>query len=482
MSKLAPIYILLWCDVEDYITPRSDDPPKKIIEILTRYGVNATFKVVAEKLRTLEARHRHDVTAALASVDIGYHLNTHSIHPTLYEYLGDKDLRTGAAEFFEREHDGCMYVNNVLGRSPSCFGHPGPTWTPHVYPAMPKMGIPVYLDETAILNVNNSPYWYCNILNLNGANRNFILLDYFFVRPDGLERIKKRFNRIYKRLRRNGGVVSVLLHPHTIVNSKFWDEVNFAKGRNPSPSEYVLPPPQAEEIIERAYSDFEDFVKYMKTFPEVEFITARDAVSIFRDYPEDYEFDFKIVKRLARRIVRNIHYQRIGEIYVSPAQLFSLMSAVAASYAGTSVLPKRITASTPLGPLAKSKTKGSRMLSTRSLLDASKSVVDNLDREGYIPTKVLVDKTTLSPDDYLATICSLLVSIGNGKTPRRMAVKKGNLTQWKYVNEKALKKACRWIMLPDDFKAPRLLEQILLQTWTLKPGAKGVFSARSLSS
>jgi hypothetical protein len=28
------------------------------------------------------------------------------------------------------------------------------------------MGIPVYLDETSIANLDDSPYWYCNVLSL----------------------------------------------------------------------------------------------------------------------------------------------------------------------------------------------------------------------------------------------------------------------------------------------------------------------------
>ena len=96
-------------------------------------------------------------------------------------------------------------------------------------------------------------------------------------------------------------------------------------------------------------------------------------------------------------------------------------------------------------------------------------MVDTLDREGYIPIEVAVDKATLSPEDYLATVCSLLLLIADGKLPKRITVRKGNFTESRYVNKKALKKACDWIMLPEHFEAPRLLEQILLQTWTLKP-------------
>jgi len=181
---MTKILVYLWFDVEDYITREADDPPKRIVDILSRYGVRATVKIVAEKLRSMKENGREDVIDAISSMDVGYHLDTHSRHPTLYEYLADKDVKVGAAEFFQRERDGCSFVKSVFDRELSCFGHPGPTWAPHVYPGLQELGIPVYLDETSILNLNNSPYWYCNVLNLNGAGRNFINLDRFFEKPN----------------------------------------------------------------------------------------------------------------------------------------------------------------------------------------------------------------------------------------------------------------------------------------------------------
>ena len=338
---MARVLVYLWFDVEDYITPQSDDPPKKIVEILKRNGVHATFKVAAEKIRALETRGRQDVIAALATMTVGYHLDTHSRHPTLYEYLGDKDLETGAADFFECEGEPCKFVSNALHQTPTCFGHPGPAWTPHVYPAMPKMGIPVYLDETPIINLDNSPYWYCNVLNLNGANRNFILLDYFFERPNGLEDIKKRFNQIYKRLQ-SGGAISILLHPHTIVNRKFWDEVNFARGRNPSKDEYIMPPQQPEQTTVRAYRDLEDFIKYVKSFPNIRFITARDAVSIFRDESSRVELGIETIRSLAWKTMKDIRHQKINGAYLSPAQIFYVMTMTARTYAATGSLTKQV--------------------------------------------------------------------------------------------------------------------------------------------
>src|SRR6188472_3855236 len=76
------IYVVLWFDTEDYILPSSDDAAKRLATFLTDQGIRATFKVVGEKARTLERRHRSDVIAALQKHAIGYHANTHSQHPT----------------------------------------------------------------------------------------------------------------------------------------------------------------------------------------------------------------------------------------------------------------------------------------------------------------------------------------------------------------------------------------------------------------
>jgi hypothetical protein len=79
--------------------------------------------------------------------------------------------------------------------------------------ALPDMGIRVYLDETSILSLDNQPYWYCGILNFNGANRNFISFDYTFENPLAIDRLKRRFQKICDRAEATGGgLVSVLFH------------------------------------------------------------------------------------------------------------------------------------------------------------------------------------------------------------------------------------------------------------------------------
>lgn len=469
---MTKVLVYLWFDVEDYVTPDADEPPKRIIDILSRHNVEATFKVVAEKLRALKEREREDVIGALSRMDVGYHLDTHSRHPTLYEYLADKDLKTGAAEFLRRESDGYNLVKNTLNRQLSCFGHPGPTWAPQVYPALREMGIPVYLDDTSILNLDDSPYWYCNVLNLNGAGRNFINLDYFFEQPDGLEKMKRRLKAIHKRLSRRGGAISILFHLHTIVNRQFWDEVNFARGRNPPSHMLVRPPRQPPEVTDRAYRDFEELVKYMKSFDNIQFITAQDAASIFQDTSTRLVINSDTLVKLAEKTAREIRHQKVDDAYLSPAQIFYIATMAAAAYADSNVFPTELTPSQPLGPLSSNRTRGPRSLSTRTLLEASRNALQTIDETGYVPNEIRIGESILTPEDYLATVCSLLVlSLRKRRLPNRIVVKNGTLAQKRYVNSRAFARACRWAMLPEDFKAPKILQQALLQTWTLKPAA-----------
>src|SRR5690348_9036314 len=60
-KSAGKVYVVLWFDTEDYILPPSDDAAKRLAAFLSEQGIRATFKVVGEKARTLERRHRADV-------------------------------------------------------------------------------------------------------------------------------------------------------------------------------------------------------------------------------------------------------------------------------------------------------------------------------------------------------------------------------------------------------------------------------------
>src|SRR5437660_443970 len=98
-STAPEIDVILWFDTEDYLLPADDDAAKRLAEMLTARNIHATFKVVGEKARVLEQRHRTDVIEALRLHTIAYHSNFHSVHPAPAEYLADCGLLDGIEEF-----------------------------------------------------------------------------------------------------------------------------------------------------------------------------------------------------------------------------------------------------------------------------------------------------------------------------------------------------------------------------------------------
>src|SRR5437868_11714311 len=160
------VYVILWFDTEDYILPPSDDAAKRLAAFLTEQGIQATFKVVGEKARTLERRHRTDVIEALQKHAIGYHANTHSQHPTPAEYESLLDWETGAAEFTRRERPGFDEVQRIFQQKPCCYGQPGSSWVPQAFPSLASWGVGLYLDEAEHVGLNGQPFYYGGLLNI----------------------------------------------------------------------------------------------------------------------------------------------------------------------------------------------------------------------------------------------------------------------------------------------------------------------------
>jgi len=467
----GPIYVYIWFDIEDYVTEEADDLPLIALKILEKHDARATCKMVAEKVRTLLEHERTDVISAIAAHDVGYHLDKHSRHPTVYEYLAGLEFLDGAREFMGREREGLELVEKVFERKMSCFRHPGPAWSSHFYPAVPRMGIPVYLDETAILNLDNGPYWYCGILNLNGANRNFVKFDYTFEDPSGIVRLKKQFKEIHDRLHGNGGgAVSFLFHLHTVINKEFWDAVNFARGENRSRKEYVRPTPQPTEVTERAWKDFEEIVAYMASFGDVKFITASDAARIYRR--KEISYDPERIGSVLKKLENKVRYVKVGDDFASPSELFYLMTKCLVEYSRSGKVPSMVRTKEPFGPESIMASRGSGKVKTQDLLDASGRVLEYMDSTRRLPQSIKLDHgEQLSPADFMATGNKLLGRIlrGTAPIPIEIEVARGRFLQSRFVHPKAFQEACGWIVLPKGFSAPKILEQTILQTWTLRP-------------
>jgi len=477
-SSGSKIFAYVWCDVEDYMNPETNNPPLQAIKILKKYNVPVTYKLIAEKIRFMKEQRRQDVISAINDYcDVGYHTDTHSRHPVTYEYITDMDVLTGAKEIEKRERRGLQELKNTFGHVPVCFGHAGLQFAPHYYPWLKKVGIQVYMDETKTVNMGDSPYWYCGLLTLTISyySKNFVCFDYTYETLDGNQKLKKRFQSIHDRLKKEGGgVISIEWHTHTAVNKVFWDTFNFANGKNTPKGKYILPEQEPPEVNKRALEDFESFVKFASSFEDVQFISATDAHRIYQR-KIDLVLGVPEIRKIASRLSKSnkISYFRLGDEYISPAQAFCALTNFVASYSKTRRIPKRTAMNEPLGPMAPFKSKvETRKLSISDLLSATERVSRFIAKKGCMPSSITVgDSAELAPSDFLATLAELtMLLIGRRSADGYILLQRARMIMGsKCVDSTYFKRASRWRILPRGFKAPKILEQARLQTWTLVP-------------
>ena len=471
-DSMPPVYVTLWFDTEDYILPQDDGAAKRLAEMLTRLGVQATFKVVGEKARVLESRGRRDVIAALRRHDIGYHSNTHSQQPTIAVYLQNAGWEDGRAEFYRRESRGARDVERIFGMKPSAYGQPGSAWAPQAYPALRDMGIEMYLDEADHVGIDDQPFYYGGMLNVFRMRSNLARME--LNGGASLATGKARFTRTVEQLRsRGGGTISIYYHPNEWVHAEFWDAVNFRRGANPPRTAWKRPPTRPEAETEQAFRDFEEYVRFIKTQPGVRFVTATELKGIYRDETPGRAFSRDEVVRVAREIRREITFQRSEGYALSAADTFSLLNNAMAAFIERRQLPDPARIAVLDGP-ARSyvpSTGGARSASYpwEAFAAAVGDTADFCRTTRRVPDEIWIGAENLSPADYLATLARTLDEVSSsGTAPAQVTRADGRFTADRYVAADA-PALWGWIIFPEGFHAPRIMELARLQAWTLKP-------------
>lgn len=466
-QKSGKVYITLWFDTEDYILPQSDDAAKRVADLLTQLGVRATFKVVGEKARTLERRKRTDVIDALKAHEIGYHSDNHSQHPTPAEYEEPLDWDSGVREFTRREKPGFEDVKRIFGQTPSCYGQPGSSWAPQSYASLRDWGVNVYLDESSQVGYEGKPFYYGGLLNIFNTNEG----GHLRARDNwsNLGDAKQKFEGYYKKMTsEGGGIISIFFHPCEFVHDEFWDGANFAKGANPPREEWRLPKmaPPAEQ--ERRYKFLSDLVTFLKAYPEVQFVTAREALKLYADRAPGRSFSSSEVVEIADSVGPEISFQTRGEYSLSPGEIFSLLNAFVVGTGASTFKLDNMT----YGPSSTAKSvkhaTGPLEVTWSQFARTAQDVQRFLQFQKRVPNEVWLGSTPVSPESYLVALAGVVKVVAAGRTPAKVTLPQARLASAKYVAEEG-PEHWGWVIFPEGFRAPNLMALAKLQAWTLKP-------------
>ena len=132
---MKQIKMLLWFDVEDYVTPESDDAFLRLLVMLDELGIRATIKFCTKKVELLKERGREDIFRYLPNHELCFHTTNHSVHPLPTEYLENYGFREGTEEFYRHEKAGFDWLTALIGQHPASYGHPGVAWAPQAFAA-----------------------------------------------------------------------------------------------------------------------------------------------------------------------------------------------------------------------------------------------------------------------------------------------------------------------------------------------------------
>ncbi len=468
----ASVHVILWFDTEDYILPQSDDAAKRLAEILTRLGVRATFKIVGEKARALERRGRTDVIQALRKHEIGYHSDWHSRQPTVSVYLQNAGWEDGVGEFLRREAAGERDVRRIFGVEPVCYGQPGSAWAPQAYPALRKLGIHMYLDEAGHVGLDEQPFYFDGLLNV--FNLGAFVTRMELNQPENLQRAREQFQRVSDKLKASGGgTISIYYHPCEFVHREFWDGVNFSRGKNPPPSEWRLPATKSQAEVEKGFADFEKYISFIKSQDGVGFVTASELMQLYADAAGGHRFTLAEIQELAAGVRSAVSFQRMGGFTVSASEIFDLVNGAVMDYVTTGALPSYATIH-PLDGPARTYVR-SRGGAPPAAIPVSAFAGTVRDVAGYcrerarVPDEIWIGAQSIPPETYLATAASFLDELSrNGKPPAEVRILSSPFSAGRYVADDS-PKLWGWVIFPEGFHSPAIMELARLQAWTLKP-------------
>jgi hypothetical protein len=466
-SKKTPsptVYVVVWFDTEDYLLRADDDAILRNATFFTNEGLRATFKVVGEKARVLEQRKRTDVLAALGKHEIGFHSNFHSVHPTPAQYLSALGWDEGVAEFERKEGPGEEDLRRIFGVNPTCYGQPGSSWGPQAFGAMRKWGMKAYLDTGSHVGLDGRPHYYCGLFTMYQLTHT---LRTGLGGDKDLEIAKEKFRKSHEKLmQEGGGLVSIFYHPCEFVHREFWDSI-FKNGVNPPREQWTPPPQKTPEESKVAYETFEAWIRYIKSFPHVKFITAGEAAAVYHDAAVGRLFDTRELRAIAAAVGDDVTFQRHADYALTAAEILLVLN-MAAVQSAEHPIPVPTFLAPPLGPTEPAPPlAGPVTVSWSQFSRTTRDVHDYLSDHGRVPSTVWLGSIGVPPEAYLAALARVLPQMLDRTSSETVEIRPAKLGCARYVADDS-PRIFGWLF-PEGFHAPAMMELARRQSWTVKP-------------
>ncbi|MHA6485010.1 polysaccharide deacetylase family protein [Paenibacillus sp. strain BS8-2] len=449
------IKVLFWFDVEDFINPESEDALLGLLDLLDERGITGIFKLVGEKIRVLDRNGRSDILDKLKRHEVGYHTDWHSVHPVVTEYLEPLGFREGAEQFVIREGGGFDDLKRITGEPVRCYGQPGQAWAPQVFPALRRWGVSAYLDGHDQVTMNGLPFWYGGLLHLASLEG---LMGMPLI-EGALPKAMETFDKLCEQQKdKDVGFISIFYHPTEFVFEEYWDAVNFSKGNNPPPEQWVKPRFRPEGHM-RMYLDLvAQLVDYTLTKPNVSYASTEEIIAL--EKTTDRPLSASEIVAIASQIGTELRYWGDGSINLSAGELFGVFRQIAlGSKEATPELIYGPERDYDEGPAA-------RAVRVCDILAAIAKPLPTVCDYPQLPDFFEAGGTKLGP---AAMTCTLAAIIRDGLGPEDSIIPLHGRLQSVEHSGVVGEWSTYWCIFPEDLQVPNIVEQSRLQTWTIKP-------------
>lgn len=442
-------------DVEDLISPESDDAVLWLAEILHEYGLTGSFMVVGEKARLWERRGRRDVIEALKKHHIAYHSTWHSVHPTTTEICLDKDFAQGMDALWEWDRQGWQDTERILGRPLLGWARTGSSWAPSVHGLMSRMGRG-YIYSLIRLP-GHDVCWYANSLSFYGAGIGEF--DESYCDDAVFARYLERFHRDVDSYVASGHkgadwICVFMCHPTRVISTAFWDAVNFAKGANPPREQWKPAPRHDRALIPTMQANYRKLCEMLRSDPRLEIVGWNELLYRYDGQrPGTSESELQeIARRIAdeRRVLFTDRFTA-GEILL---MLCRAVSEPAAFYARPTVF----------GPLTTPPASDVGAFSAEDVKRAATPVL-KASESGYLPASVAVGGQSVGLGTYFTAMAEAYLGNERVSGPADSPYP----DEAEEIGRDVSGSIPDWIIHPENMDLTTVLEQTRLQCWALKP-------------